>query len=187
MDGGWDFTYEPRQSMSYNPLEFDPLTSFLDFYAYLIIGYDYDSYEAYSGTEMYQKAFNIVILGNNSSFKNGWELARSGYNRRGLLEDLTNEKYGQFRKDFFNYHYNGLDMLNDDPEVGISYIKKLVTNLYENNAKYSRSLLLRVFFDAKNGELIDIFKNREKDNEIFMMLKKIDPGHISKYNEVTKK
>lgn len=184
MDDSWQFQYEQGQSVRYNPLDFDPLASFLDFYAYLIIGYDADSYQEYSGTDMYQKAYNLVILGNNSSFKNGWELDRSSYNKRGLLEELTGEKYLQFRADFFNYHYNGLDLLKDDYATGIANIKALVINLAKNQAKYARSVLLKVFFDAKNGEMIELFRNNP-DKSIFTYLKKVDPAHISKYNEVS--
>ncbi|NLT51653.1 MAG: DUF4835 family protein [Ignavibacteria bacterium] len=184
MDDSWKFRYEPRQTMRFDPLNFDPLTSFLDFYAYLIIGYELDSYKEFSGSEMYQKAYNLAILGNNSEYKKGWELDRSSYNKRGLLDEMMGEKYSQVRDDFFNYHYNGLDLLADERETGIKNIKKMLNNILENQPKYTRSVFLKVFFDAKNGELIEIFR-KENDPEIFELLRKIDPAHISKYNEAT--
>jgi hypothetical protein len=36
---------------------YDPITSFLDFYAIIIIAYDMDSYEQLSGTELLLKSY----------------------------------------------------------------------------------------------------------------------------------
>jgi len=43
MDNNWGFKYEKGQAMYFNQTDFDPLTSLLDYYAYLIIGFDSDS------------------------------------------------------------------------------------------------------------------------------------------------
>ena len=55
MDNNWNFTYTPNQRMDHDEMVFDPLTGFLDFYAYLIIGYDLETYIPMSGLPVFRK------------------------------------------------------------------------------------------------------------------------------------
>ena len=106
-DQKWQFKYEQGQALYFNQTDFDPLTSFLDFYAYVIIAYDMDSFEPLGGTEYFQKAFDISVLGGSSRYSDGWQLSSESYNKRSFIESFTNANFQQFRQDFFEYHYNG--------------------------------------------------------------------------------
>ena len=156
-DKNWQFMYERNQAFYFNQTTFDPLTSFLDFYAYLILGFDADSFEEFGGSEYFAKAYDIAVLGASSRYSGGWQTASSSYNKRGLVEDLANAKYEEFRKNYFNYHYNGLDIVKQDRKTAFNNLKQLVDNLYGNIEKMTRSVLLRVFFEAKAGEIVDHF------------------------------
>lgn len=182
-DGNWNFVYEENQPFYFNPTEFDPLLSFLDYYAYIIIGLDMDSYVPQGGTEYFSKASDIAILGSNSGYSNGWALETSSFNKRGLVEDLLRSNFQQFRVDFYDYHYNGLDIMNEVKEEGIENIVKLVRNLDGIYNKISRmNLLMRVFFDTKHKEIFNYIKDYP-DKSILVLLKKIDPAHTSTYNQ----
>ena len=184
MDNNWNFYYEKNRPLYFNETEFDPLTSFLDFYAYLIIGFDLDSFEPNGGTAFFDEAYQIALLGSAGAMSEGWELKTGSYNKRGLIENLLNEKYQQFRQDYFNYHYNGVDLFHEKKKFAQENIAQLVLNLWDMNKKINlRSVLLNVFFDAKSAEIIDYLKDYP-DRTIFEKLKKIDPSHISKYNEM---
>lgn len=188
MDNTWSFKYEKNQAMYFNQADFDPLTSLLDFYSYVIIGFDSDSYRPMDGTECFQKALDLTVRGANSSSSKGWLLESSAYNRRALIDNLLNAKYQQFRQDYFDYHYNGLDLLHTEDQKQIAYnnIIKLIKNLDKMKDQLDiRSALLKVFFDAKAGEFVEILKNYP-DKSIFNTLKKIDTPHISKYDEALK-
>lgn len=187
MDNTWSFKYEKNQAMYFNQANFDPLTSLLDFYAYIIIGLDSDSYRPLDGTEYFQKALDLTVRGASSSSSKGWLLESTAYNRRALLDNLLNAKYLQFRQDYFDYHYNGLDLLRTkDQQIAYSNIVKLIKNLEKMKDQIGiRSVLLKVFFDAKAGEFVEILKNYP-DKSIFVTLKKIDSPHISKYDEALK-
>lgn len=183
-DGAWSFNYEDGRAMYFNQMDFDPLTSFLDFYAYIIIGLDMDSFYELGGTDYFSKALDIAVLGSSSTFKEGWISSSAAYNRRGLVNDLLDAKFQQFRQDYFHYHYNGLDLISNGKAATHKNIVKLINNLYEVKDKLdSRSVLKRLFFEAKNGEICD-FLHDYPDINIFHSLKKLDPQHISKYNEV---
>jgi hypothetical protein len=188
MDNSWNFRYEKNQAMYFNQTDFDPLTSLLDFYAYLIIGFDSDSFAPLDGTEYFQKALDIVVKGAGSQFSKGWQFESTAYNRRALIDNLLNAKYQLFRQDYFDYHYNGLDLFysKDQKQTAINNLAKLVINLDKKKDQFDlRSVLLKVFFDAKAGEFSEYLKYYP-DRSIFTLLKRIDPSHTSKYDEALK-
>ncbi len=182
-DGQWSFVYEKNQTLYATQSIFEPLTSFLDYYAYIIIGFDMDSYDELAGTPFFTKAFDIVNLGASSGFRTGWEKSSSSYSRRGLVEDLLNEKYRPFREAYFNYHYNGLDIFSEKKSIGMKNIIKLIDVLEVLRSKVDiNSVLIKTFFDAKSGEIIECLKTYP-DKSIFKKLKKIDPSRGLKYDE----
>jgi hypothetical protein len=182
-DGQWSFIYEKNQILYSSQSVFDPLTSFLDFYAYIIIGLDMDSYEQLGGNDYFTKASDIAILGANSGSRIGWEKSSSSYNRRVLVDELLRERYRPFREAYFNYHYNGLDIFSEKKQNAFKNILKIVDvlELMKNKVDIN-SVLVKTFFDAKSGELIDYLKTYP-DKTVFKKLKKIDPSHALKYDE----
>ena len=54
-DGSWSFIYEENEPFYFNPHEFNPLLSFLDYYAYTILGLDMDSYVSQGEQNILQK------------------------------------------------------------------------------------------------------------------------------------
>lgn len=117
MDNMWKFTYEKNQALYFNYSNFDPLTSFLDFYAYIILGFDADSYEILGGSDFFQKAYDISVLGGSTKYSEGYQSASTSYNKRGLVENLCNARFQMFRQDYYSYHYNGLDLYAKDPKI----------------------------------------------------------------------
>jgi hypothetical protein len=184
MDNAWQFSYQKNRGMYFKQIDFDPLLSFLDYYAYIIIGLDMDSYYSLGGTDYFQKALDVTIKGANSSTNKGWQFESTVYNRRALLDNLLSANYQQFRQDCFDYHYNGLDIFSStERQTAINNIVKLIKNLEVKKDQIdSRSVLLKVFFDAKAAEIVDYLKGNT-DKSIFTSLKKIDPPHNSKYDE----
>jgi hypothetical protein len=181
-DPTWSFRYVKGQAMYFNQTAFDPLLSFLDYYAYLIIGLDMDSYGPLAGTPMFNKAMQLTILGANSKYSKGWQVQSSNYNKSVLVENLTDARYQQFRKDFFNYHYNGIDLFKSNKKLAQKNIVKLIKDIYNMRNKIDpTSVLLKVFFDAKAKEIAKYLKGYP-DKSIFKMLKIINPSHTTIYN-----
>ena len=80
-DREWVFEYYPSQNIEYSENSFnDNLTSLLSFYAFLIIGIDYDSFEKLGGEDYFQKAWRILNESQHSGYK-GWEQFGSKQNR----------------------------------------------------------------------------------------------------------
>lgn len=182
-DDKWSFDYEPSQSMMFNSSEFDPLLSFLNYYAYVILAFDADSYNPNGGTTLFNKALDLCVRGGSSTSKDGWELTRDSFSRRALIDDVLSGAFSQFREDYFEYHYNGLDIFNQDKNLAQKNIVGLVNNFYEKKDMIdTRSVLKRVFFSAKSGEIVQYLSDYP-DKTIFQKLMVIDPPNTSKYQE----
>ena len=182
-DANWSFRYVPNQALYANQATFDPLTSFLDFYANLIIGYDWETWQELGGTQYFKKASDILNLSVSSTYKKGWEQSSASYSKWGLCNDLLNDKYRSFREAFFVYHY-GVDEYQIRKREAQEKLIGLVNVLSDLQAKVgiSNSVLIKQFFDTKFGEIVELLRDYP-DQKIFERLKKIDPPHAAKYDE----
>lgn len=183
-DPTWSFRYEKNQQL-YTQSSFDPLTGFLDFYANIIIGFDTETFEMLGGNPFFRKAFDLVNLGNSSSYSRGWERNNASYSRWGLCEDLLSDKYRPFREAFFVYHY-GLDEMHLNRVSAQNKITQIINQLDEMRRRTEiNSVLIRTFFDSKYGELIELL-SEEPDAELVARLKRIDPAHAVRYDDILK-
>lgn len=183
-DPTWSFRYERNQAL-YSQTSFDPLTSFLDFYANLIIGFDAETFERFGGNPYFRKAFDLVNLGNSSSYPRGWERSGASYSRWGLCEDLLSDRFRPFREAFFIYHY-GIDEMQINKTSAQNKIAELVATLDDMRKRMDiNSVLTRTFFDAKYGEIIEALRGYP-DKEIVATLKRIDPAHSARYDDILK-
>ena len=181
-DGIWSFNYEVGQSMYSDFDSFDPLTSLLDFYALLIIGFDMDTWEEYGGSPFFKRAFDILNLASTTKFSSGWLPSSSAYSRHGMVSDLLNEKYASFRSNIFDYHY-GIDIFAQNKVMGRAKIAALINDLHRIYVREGiiKSVFVRSFFDAKYNEIIDHLRSYP-DETIFTKLKQVDPSHAGKYD-----
>lgn len=182
-DPTWSFRYVQNQAMYANQATFDPITTFLDFYANIIIGFDWETWAELGGTPYFNKAFNLLNLSLGNPFKKGWEQSSASYSRWGLCQDLLNDNYRAFREAFFVYHY-GIDEIQVRKKDGQDKIASIVS-VFEDMQKKTgiNSVLIKLFFDTKHGEIIELLRDYS-DYTIFNRLKKVDPPHSAKYDEV---
>ena len=182
-DNSWSFSYDPGQAFYRNQSIFDPITGFLDYYAYIIIGFDLDTWNKLGGSQYFSKASDIVNLGAVSSYSSGWTKNSNSYSRRGLVDDLLNDKFRSFREAIYDYYY-GIDIYSMNKAEGQKRIVKLVKVLDDLRAKMDlNTVLIKVFFDAKAGEIVEKLKTYSDKEQVFAELKKIDPAHAAKYDE----
>ena len=184
-DDAWEFTYIKNQPIYRDETRFDPLTSFLNFYMYMVLGYDFDSYKPpLNGTANFQKA--ITICAQAPSAVKGWERSTTGYSKYSFVEELLNAKYEPIRAGMFTYHYKGLDYLTSKPEDAqksiISFLQKVAEFKKSVNP---RSIVVKAFFDTKYQELAEIFRNSQ-DKSTLQLLSTIDPAHESTYLDLKK-
>ena len=106
-DDSWEFTYVKNQPLIHDETRFDPLTSFLNFYMYLILGYDFDSYSPpLSGTPYFQRA--ITICGQAQGSPKGWDRTNPPtYSKYTFVEELLNSKFEPIRAGMFTVQLQG--------------------------------------------------------------------------------
>ena len=185
-DESWDFTYIRSQPLNHNIYEYDNLTSFLDYYMYLLLGFDDDTYDKLAGTKKFQLAADIASMGRSSGDK-GWQLSTGSFNRTQLIEEILNPKFEAVRLAIWSYHYTGLDSLAFNPEPAYRRMLSAVRNIGNTRSQVDpRNLFIRVFFDTKYKELADVFQGYA-DQMAFGILESADPGHVQAYEEARNK
>jgi len=175
------------------PLEFSEtshlsnLTSILVFYAYIIIGLDYDSYSLEGGTPYFQKAQTVVNNAQTAREK-GWKAYEGTKNRYFLAEDILNQIYRPYRECLYKYHRQGLDIMSENTESSRTVILESIELLEKVHRDNPNSFILQIFFDAKADELVNIFSGSypNEKTRVVNLLNKIDPGHINKYQKILK-
>jgi hypothetical protein len=85
-DKSLQFYYNPGNSIQFDPVIFDPLGSFLAFYAYTILAGYIDTYDYYGGNHFYDQAREIALRGMASDYPKGWG------KRVQLLKEITGNK-----------------------------------------------------------------------------------------------
>jgi hypothetical protein len=182
LDNNWEFTYTSNQKLNHDEMIFDPLTGFLDFYAYLIIGYDLETYIPLSGSSCFQKASNIVRMASNSG-SNDWRQSSASYSKFGISEELTNMKYEAFRTALNNYFYDGIDLLSTEQKKAQNNILNAIESINEVRRRQNpTSIIVKQFFDAKFREIAEVFQTYP-DRSVYDKLSVFDEEHRSTYQE----
>jgi hypothetical protein len=181
------FAYSRNSIISYAPNQFrDNLTSVLAFYAYFIIGMDYDSYGLKGGTPFFNEAQQIVSLAQSSGAM-GWKSNESGKrNRYWLVDNILHQLFEPLRECNYDYHRKGLDKLYDNEENARKAIYDALNKLNKVVATRPNSINVLNFVQAKSIELKNLFATAElkEKTDVVNLLKKIDPANSSKYMEI---
>ncbi|MBK9328939.1 MAG: DUF4835 family protein [Sphingobacteriales bacterium] len=197
-DKTFDFNYADLQTLDYNDNGYvTHLTSLLAYYAYLIIGYDYESFSKDGGMPYFQKALTVcnnVPAPEKSKYK-GWSQFDAGgiisgvINRFVMVDALLNPRYKEFRSALYSYHRNGLDRMYTDASQGRSAITSCLTLLQPINVDNPSLQPLRNFFIAKNAELINIYSKSDMSERAIasQLLSALDPINSDKYKQIGKK
>ena len=188
IDKDLQFTYTEYQPLNYNDNTFTSnLTSILAYYAYLIIGIDFDSYQLKGGTPLFDKAQTIITNAQNTPEK-GWKAFENQKNRYWLVENLLNNIYGPIRQCIYDYHRKGLDMMIDNAATAKTPITAGLTMLKKVHEEKPNSYLMQLFFNAKDDEIVNIYSNASEidKKKVADICKEIDPTNSNKYNQITK-
>ena len=187
-DQDFTFNYVESQQLQFQENQhISNLTSVLAYYAYMIIGMDYDSFSEKGGEPYFQKAFQIVNNAQNEA-ERGWKSADGSKNRYWLVENLLNARFDNFRKVLYRYHRLGLDLMQADIESGRRAIFESLPDLKKIRQSEPNSYLLQSFFTAKADEFVNIFSQGLPDtkNKASQLLMEMDPSNSNKYQKITK-
>lgn len=187
-DGKIDFTYREGEPLVYslNNME-SQLTAILNYYAFLILALDFDSFSPHGGEPYYERLKQIVQMA-QSSGEIGWKAFEDTKNRSAVLTALTEGAGAGLRDMLYTYHRQGLDIMSTSADKGRAAISESLAALLPVFSQTPMSVGLSMFKDAKLDELVNIYSKapaRERD-EISQMLLKIYPAEHKRIEQLKK-
>lgn len=185
-DNNFTFDYKEFDQLEMNENTITSnLTAVLAYYAYIIIGYDMDSYTRLGGTPYFQAAESIVNAAQAADLV-GWKAFESSRNRYALVNNLTDEAFKKYRNYFYEYHRLGLDEMSINMTNARAKIAAGLPVLREANRARPSAVVISSFMDAKSDELINIFSkatDKEKKDAI-EILSDVNPTQIDRYEKI---
>jgi hypothetical protein len=189
VDKDINFEYVEFQPLEYSDNSFTTnLTSILAFYAYMLIGLDFDTFSQYGGTPFFEKAEAVVNAAQNAA-EPGWKAFESQKNRYWLVENMLNSAYSPLRKFQYEYHLKGLDEMYESAEKGRENIVTALDYLKEVNNNRPGLFLTTIIMDAKSNELVNVFSegSPQQKTAAINILQEVDPANSSKYQDIMKR
>lgn len=187
-DNFFSFDYKEFDQLEMNESTITSnLTAVLAYYAYLIIGYDQDSYARLGGTPFFEAAERIVNAAQAADLV-GWKAFESSKNRYALVNNLTDEAFKKYRNYFYEYHRLGLDEMSLNMTNARARIAAGLPLLREANRARPSAVIISSFLDAKNDELINIFSkatDKEKKDAVEILMD-VNPTQTERYEKILK-
>jgi hypothetical protein len=161
------------------------LTAEIAYYAYIILGLDFDTFSLRGGDPYFQKALNIVNNAPEGQNINGWKPFDGVRNRYWLVENLTNSKYNLIHDAYYSYFRSGLDQLYDKEADGRTAVLNALNMLNTVNMENPNTMIIQFWFQGKATELSNIFKKSPPDEKAraLDLLTKLDISNINKYKQ----
>lgn len=185
-DNAVDFNYIEHDKLEFSDDIVDNnLTAVLAYYAYLIIGLDMDTFAPKGGTDILNKAENVV---NNAQMlgEDGWKAFGDSKNRHALINDYMNGAMEPYRQLLYDYHRKGLDEMAQNAERGRSNITTSLPLLEKAKQDKPMSILPQLFTEIKKDELINVYskgtsKEKEEVNRILCL---VNPSLTSDWDKI---
>lgn len=183
-----DFTYREGDPLIYNESVMENnLTQIVNFYIYLILGMDFDTFSPRGGQAYYDKLATIVQQA-QSSGETGWKAFEDTKNRPSVLSALTDPATVQVRDMLYQYHRNGLDQMSVAPDKGRANITEALKTLEAVYKVAPMSVALSMFKDAKLDELVNVYSRGTQDEResVAKMLQPIYPTEQQRLEKIRK-
>jgi len=183
------FTYEQFEPLQFSINGFnDNLSAVLSFYAYIIIGLDYDTFELYGGEPYLQTAQEILnnIPQGAATANPGWRSLDGDRNRFWIIENLLSPRVRPYRQAMYQYHRQALDVMSEDVDAGRAIMINALEEIQKVNQAYPNSMIVQMFTNAKSAETIEIFKKgtRLEQSKYIQIMSNIDATNSSKYRAI---
>lgn len=165
------------------------LPAIFAYYAYMILGFDYDSFSPSGGDPFFKKAQNVVMNApEDSRLITGWEGSKSTRktNRYWLVDQVLSPRFSDLRRFWYDYHLKGLDVMRKDPQKGLQTIASHFEKLKDVNIDNPTSIYLLTIFNTKSTELINLVGQLPADEKKIAIetLSQVDVTNAAKYKGI---
>jgi hypothetical protein len=187
VDKNLTFSYDGLQNIRISTDGYsDNLSSILSFFAYFMLGMDYDSFSPLGGDQYFEQAFGLYnsLPASLQRGDGGWtQDDKRQQNRYFLIENIRSPKFRRMREATYNYHRKGMDKMYDDFNEGRAIILEAITDVGRVNKEINNTILPQMFADTKRIEIVDIFITADADQKtkVRSVMLSIDPSQTIAY------
>lgn len=185
-DKDFQVNYVPFQTMQFSPTTYvSNLTSILNYWAYMILGVDYDSFGKGDGIPYFQKAQQMLNLAQEGGEK-GWNAMDGTNNRYWLVENFLNSSYNAIHDVYYTYHRKGLDQMYQDVQKGRDAVLETLNQLRTLFLQNPNIILAKVFTTSKVQELTQMFMQAtpQQKQQLLEIMRVLDPGNMRFYEQI---
>lgn len=183
-----EFTYRENEPLVYsvNNME-SQLTAILNFYAFLFLALDFDSFAPQGGNPYFERLQQIVQMA-QSSGESGWKAFEDTKNRSAVLSGFTDAATSGIRKLLYDYHRTGLDNMSVSVDKGRAAVTESLGEIEKIYKAAPMSVMLSMFKDAKFDELVNIYSKApaEERTKVYNLLQPIYPTEEKRLEEIKK-
>lgn len=183
-----DFEYHEGDPLIFTDNQMESnLTAILNFYAYLILAMDFDSFSPLGGQPYYDRAATVVQMA-QSSGETGWRAFEDNKNRSAVLSVFTDSNTSGVRQMLYDYHRKGLDEMVTSPDKGRASITQSLKEVQKMFDVAPMSVGLSMFRDAKLDELVNVYSKAPETErkEVYELLQPIYPTETERLEKIRK-
>jgi hypothetical protein len=189
IDGSVTFNYEQYQPIQFSDNRFSGnLSAVLGFYAYMVIGMDYDSFSLFGGEPYFQKALELTntVPESAAAAYSGWRAIDGNTSRYFFIENILSPRVREFRQAWYDYHRQGLDVAANDPASCRAIMMDALERVRTVDNNYPNAMIIQIFSDTKSSEIVEIFKKGtpQQKNKVVSIMSNIDAANSSEYNTI---
>lgn len=164
------------------------LTATFAYYAYMIIGFDYESYAQRGGVPYFLKAQNIVNNAPESRGISGWKAFDGVRNRYWLAENMQNSRYAIMHDIYYDYYRKAFDKMFEDEVTARAEMMNVLNLLTNFNSDNINTMINQFFFQGKANELIKMFSKAPPQDKARAseLLQKLDITNAARYKDEMK-
>lgn len=153
-----DFDYREGDPLIANENSIESnLIAVIDFYCYLILALDFDTFSPHGGDPWYARATQIVQMAQSSTGESGWKAFEDTKNRSAVLTAFTDPSGEGLRDMLYTYHRRGLDEMALSPDKARARITDSLEALEALHSARPMSVALSMIHDAKMDELVNLY------------------------------
>jgi len=144
------FPYTPGRSVGLSPI-FDPLSSLLEFYAYIFIAGELDTYGMLAGSSYYTQATNLANLGQNDPYTGqGW------VDRLRLAEELVTNQELRHAKAYFYQALNGWAAEEPDSVTIVNSLNQFYRSIQRIVEREGQERNTSIFLSGNAEEIAEV-------------------------------
>jgi hypothetical protein len=186
-DNDFTFRYNEFDPLNYNKNSFDSnLISTVVFYVYTILGVDADTFSKFGGDFELKEAQNVMLQAQQSGLAS-WQNVVGKQNRYLLIDNLLAPKLKKYREVLYDYHIKGMDNFVSNKEFAKQTLETSVLSMEQLFNKTVGNYLIRIFFDAKANEIVNIYSDgprTKNSSNVSKTLKRISSNNNAKWRNI---